>query len=91
MGWVGFAMGRDWQELFDMVDHQVDPYAVEFMPAKQFCMSWWWNAIDEEGNYIKESKYDLETDCIPDAKSKKWKKIDWDKAFNGNPSDKYYK
>ena len=59
-GWIGFAMGKTINDIFDIIDEFGDPYSVQILESQEagFCVQWK-PFPDESGDAAMEKTADL--------------------------------
>jgi hypothetical protein len=86
--YIGMAAGRDWDELFWAVDHQVDPYSCKYIPLSYFCASWKSTYEDEDVDQDAPDMIpEINNDGYPHVDDPRWKTIDWDRKTNWKTID----
>jgi hypothetical protein len=75
--WVGFVCAKNLNDLYFIMDEQVDATECEFIPAKGFLASW--KDLDEDSSGEDLGmEYDITTDRAPDLNDRRWKKLDFE-------------
>ena len=75
-GWVGFATGQDWTELFWTIDEFGDPYCCEYKTLSNYgvgaCWRETWKPGPGEHRRLTRSGFEL-SELVPDLLDEGWK------------------
>lgn len=75
-GWVGFATGQDWTELFWTIDEFGDPYCCEYKTLSKYGVGACWleTWIPGRGEDLHLQRSDFEfSELVPDLLDEDWK------------------